>query len=261
MNKHKLQAVNWYSPTTISVLPHPDHMESWSILCDFDGTISLCDVTDCLLGLFGQTGCDDLEDDWKAGRIGSRACMTGQIALLDMSKAELDAQLDLIDIDPDFPAFVAAATRQGIPLKVVSDGLDYAIHYILKRYDLDYLPIEANRLIQIDERRWQLEFPYARTECRPASGNCKCACVANQHQIGQKVLFVGDGSSDFCAAGVADFVLAKDKLQAYCQQNSIGYAAIHNFHEARNILENMLEPVPVTPVIATVNSHHKRMSA
>lgn len=264
MNKPKLKAVNFYSPTIVPVLSHPAHVESWSILCDFDGTISLHDVTDCLLGQFGQLGCDALEDDWKAGRIGSRACMAGQIALLNMSKAELDAQLNLIEIDPSFPSFVAVATRHGIAIKVVSDGLDYAIHHILKRYHLDYLPVEANKLVQIGDRQWQLEFPYAHSDCRPASGNCKCACVANQHHAGQKVLFIGDGSSDFCASGIADFVLAKDRLQEYCQQQGISYAAFHDFHEASNLLENILDvPIvlPTTPAIAKINTQPKRMSA
>jgi 2-hydroxy-3-keto-5-methylthiopentenyl-1-phosphate phosphatase len=88
--------------------------------------------------------------------------------------------------------------------------------------------------------------------------------VANQHQTSQKVLFIGDGSSDFCASGIADFVLAKDRLQEYCQQQGISYAAIHDFHEASNLLENILEvaiALPTTPAISTINSHSKRMLA
>ena len=36
----------------------------WSILCDFDGTISLEDVIDSLLENFGQPGWQQLEDQW-----------------------------------------------------------------------------------------------------------------------------------------------------------------------------------------------------
>ncbi len=50
----------------------------WSILCDFDGTISLEDVIDSLLEKYGQPGWQELEDQWKAGKIGSRECMQGQ---------------------------------------------------------------------------------------------------------------------------------------------------------------------------------------
>ena len=61
----------------------------WTILCDFDGTISQEDVTDSLLMRFGRPGWDALEVDWRAGKIGSRQCMAGQIALLDCSEDEL----------------------------------------------------------------------------------------------------------------------------------------------------------------------------
>src|SRR5258708_24791411 len=59
---------------------------------DFDGTISLLDVTDTLLNRFGKPGWQELEDAWERGEIGSRECMKGQVALLDMDEAELRAR-------------------------------------------------------------------------------------------------------------------------------------------------------------------------
>ena len=90
-------------------------MSDWTILCDFDGTVSVEDTTDTLLERFGRDGWQALEDEWRAGRIGSRECMAGQIALLDMDRAELDAHLDTRHIDPAFdgtpiPASAARAT-------------------------------------------------------------------------------------------------------------------------------------------------------
>src|SRR5690349_12435632 len=94
---------------------------SWTILCDFDGTISVEDVIDSLLDRYGRPGWEALESDWRAGRIGSRACMSGQVSLLDMSQAELDAHLDSLSIDHGFAGFVAAARDAGLPIRVISD--------------------------------------------------------------------------------------------------------------------------------------------
>jgi hypothetical protein len=55
----------------------------WTILCDFDGTISVEDITDALLVRFAKPGWEDIEQAWKRGEIGSRECMARQIALLD----------------------------------------------------------------------------------------------------------------------------------------------------------------------------------
>ncbi len=174
-------------------------MTAWNILCDFDGTISVEDVIDSLLDRFGRPGWEALEQDWRAGRIGSRECMSGQVALLDMRQEELDTHLDGLWIDHAFPAFVARARELQTPIRVVSDGLDYAIHRILGRYGLDNLPLAANHLAPATPpRQWQLTSPFQADGCR--SGTCKCACVAQARTGGAKTLLIGDGASDFCAA-------------------------------------------------------------
>lgn len=137
----------------------------WMVQCDFDGTISTEDVTDSLLQRFGRDGWEELEAAWERGEIGSRECMKGQVALLDMDRAELDAHLATIAVDPHFGAFVRAARERGMPVQVVSDGIDYAIHAVLERHGLSDLPVIANRLVQTGPRSWQLQSPWASAAC------------------------------------------------------------------------------------------------
>jgi len=212
----------------------------WVIQCDFDGTISLRDVTDALLERFGRPGWLDLEARWVAGEIGSAECMAGQVALLEASPAELDGFLDGLAIDPHFAAFAAAARRLSIPLEVVSDGLDHVIRRILQRHGLSGFTVLANHLVQAGERQWRLTSPHAAAACVGACGTCKCALLANQAQGRRKTLLVGDGRSDFCVAGQADFVLAKGKLVDYCVRHGIAHAEFDTFEDA---LARMLETV------------------
>jgi len=214
----------------------------WTIQCDFDGTISIDDVTDSLLRRFGGHGWQALEKAWESGRIGSRECMSGQVLLLDMSADEFASHLDQIFIDPHFRAFVGAARLRGIAVQVVSDGMDRAIKQILRAHGLGDLPVIANQLIQVTERGWRLYTPHARASCERASGNCKCACLAEQRKLRSRVLFVGDGSSDFCVAGKADFVLAKDRLIGHCRSQRIPHAAFENFREALALMLEITAP-------------------
>ncbi len=227
-------------------MPH-----NWTILCDFDGTISIGDVTDRLLERFGQAGWEELENAWKLGEIGSLACMAGQIALLDATPAELDAAIAEIAIDPAFPAFVAAALAAKIPLTVVSDGLDRAIHGILARYGLDHLPVVANRLVAATQRSWHLEFPHSSPRCCTGSGACKCATGERLAALDgpRRILLIGDGSSDFCLAKRADFVFAKHSLAAHCHEHGIAHRVITDFEHALTALPALLEqPVPSTSI-------------
>ena len=209
----------------------------WMVQSDFDGTISLLDVTDTLLNRFGQPGWQELEEAWERGDIGSRECMKGQVALLDMSESELQSHLDTIEIDPEFVAFVAEARLHGIKVQVVSDGIDYAIRHVLGRHGLGHLEVIANRLVQTSARQWRLESPWASARCARASGNCKCERLAEQQAAHGRVLYIGDGSSDFCVSGKADFVLAKHKLIDYCESRGIAHARFTHFGQATALLE------------------------
>ena len=215
-------------------------MTAWTIVCDFDGTVSIGDVTDVLLERFGAPGWEELETAWQMGEIGSRACLAGQVALLDASPAQLDAAIDSIALDPAFPAFVADARAAGVSLTVVSDGLDRAIRTLLQRYGLGDLPVVANHLERSGPRSWRLEFPHSNPACRAASGTCKCESAEGLRRQAPRVLLIGDGSSDFCVAGSADFVFAKHRLVAHCREHGYAHLPMHGFADARAALPRLL---------------------
>ena len=213
-------------------------MQSWTVLCDFDGTIALEDVTDSLLLRFGRPGWDALEADWRDGRIGSRVCMQGQVALLDCSHDELLDHVASIRIDDMFPAFVAAVERRGWPLVIVSDGLDLVISAILQRHGLGRLAIVANRLQAVGPHGWRLDFPNARENC--ASGTCKCAWAqAPLLAPRSHVLMIGDGASDFCVAERADLNFARKRLLDHCLDNDLPYRPVADFGQALALLPTL----------------------
>ncbi|WP_392564480.1 MtnX-like HAD-IB family phosphatase [Orbus wheelerorum] len=242
--------MNRFVPIIENMLPqnhtrYGDEFNRPIILCDFDGTISLKDVTDLLLSHFGNEDCDELEEQWEAGLIGSQECMSKQIALMDATKEQLDEVLAQVEIDASFNDFVKDAQAKNFVVHIVSDGLDYAIHSILKHNQLDSLPIFANHLLHDNERSWKLKFPYANDGCIKASGNCKCQHLKIQRQYFDTVYYVGDGASDYCVSNRVDLVFAKDKLINFCQQNSIRHYPIKHFADIIPFLEH------IQPTIST----------
>ncbi len=216
----------------------------WVVLCDFDGTITLEDVTDSLLLLHGDAGWRALEHEWREGRIGSRECMEGQVRLLDCSRQQLDDYVSGVAIDPDFPRFVAEAQDLGMTVEVVSDGLDHVVRSVLSRHGLARLPVISNRLRASGPRRWRLDFPHAGAACRASSGTCKCARIEPRTAQGDaSVLLVGDGASDYCAASRASVVFAKDALATHCGNQGIVHRPIAGFGDA---IEYLAELSPVT---------------
>ncbi len=98
---------------------------------DFDGTVSLTDTTDHLLDRFAGPEWQEVEQDWVAGRIGSRECLARQIAMICASECEIEDAVLAIAIDPAFPAFAALAAEHGATLEIISDGFDRFIMPIL----------------------------------------------------------------------------------------------------------------------------------
>lgn len=204
----------------------------FQILCDFDGTIALDDVTDTILSALAAPEWLELERDWAAGRIGSRACMTGQVALLAAEWADLDRVIDAVDMDPHFPAFAAACSARRIPLTIVSDGLDYAINRLLARAGLA-LPVRANRLRRGLGGAWSLDAPFASNACGVGAAHCKCLSLSAPR--GTRTVVIGDGRSDVCVAEKADFVFAKSladgpsTLLRHCREQGLPYRAYETF--------------------------------
>ena len=202
-------------------------MIDWHIVCDFDGTITRTDVIDSILQRFADPSWEAIEHEWLAGDIGSRECLSRQLALVKATPTELLDFFDSIEIDPDFPDFVDYVTGLGASLEVVSDGIEQGIARILARHYVSLLPILANRLRQLGHDNWRIDFPYASDACRAASGNCKCKSTPKT----KRVLVIGDGQSDMCVASSADFVFAKDRLAEHCERNGIAYARFDSFAE------------------------------
>jgi 2-hydroxy-3-keto-5-methylthiopentenyl-1-phosphate phosphatase len=203
---------------------------SINVVCDFDGTISLEDVTDCLLERFADGAWKDIERQWLAGRFGSRECMARQVALLRAARNEIDDYLDTVKIDPFFSSFAEHCEKTpNVSLTIVSDGIDYAVRRILRQYALSRLPVKANALVAVLDHRYRLDFPHAAAQCTAQAGTCKCAIARTSP--GMRTIVVGDGRSDFCVASQADFVFAKDRLLTFCQSNALAHLPFDNFFD------------------------------
>ena len=207
------------------------------VFVDFDGTISVGDTTDLILERFADPSWQAVEADWVAGRIGSRECLARQIDLIRATPDALDAFAASSAIDPHFVGFAALCATHGMPVTVVSDGLDRVAAAMLARAGLE-LPIIANHLDWLGADRWRLGFPHAREDCRATAGHCKCATLAAEPD-GLRVL-IGDGRSDFCAAATADLVIAKGALALYCGNNTIPFEPFVDFAGATTVLVRWL---------------------
>ena len=93
-----------------------------SVICDFDGTITLKDSTDLLLRRFAGPAWLDIEKEWLAGQIGSRECLERQLQLARADEEDLTILLEEIPLDPAFPAFAPYRKEEIVSLVIATSS-------------------------------------------------------------------------------------------------------------------------------------------
>ncbi len=198
-----------------------------AVLCDFDGTIVPCDTLDLIYRKFAQPPCDQLNRQWIRGEISTRQELEGCFATIKASRAEMESALVAIPIDLAFTAFLDFCGQRGYRFAILSDGVDWIIHFILERHGIDGLTIYSNEL-RFEADGLRVSFPFFDPES-PLRGVSKPAIIRRHQAEGFKVVFVGDGLTDIEAVEVADIVYARDKLLQYCRERGIDAVSFSGF--------------------------------
>ncbi len=201
------------------------------ILCDFDGTISLEDITYLLVRHFCKGHWESIAQEFTAGKITSQEAYHRIAEMLKGEEREVRQFLRHHGkIDPTFSTFYQYCRQKGIDLKILSDGLDFYIKTILEAHQLSEIPFYANECHFLKDGKIKISFLHANEECG-LCGTCKKRLVQILRKDYDLILFVGNGFSDRCAAKEADWVFAKGSLYRFCIEKDISCSFFKDFGE------------------------------
>jgi len=206
----------------------------WAVVCDFDGTALAFDLGDAVAQRFaGEASYQKAEDRFRAGETSFGALLRAVFAPITASREEIAAfALERAAWRPGFEDFLAACARAGHRFLVVSSGLDAYIEPVLGR-----LP---------GPLRGHLELRANRAACSPSGltvafhgpdcgfcGACKGEVVRELQRAGHRVLVLGDGAGDRCAAEAGDLVFARagSSLVGWCRTRGVAHTEFTTFHE------------------------------
>ena len=186
------------------------------VYCDFDGTVAPHDVGNLLFRTFAGERAVSIVRRYLDGAINARECLTQECSALgSFNRKELEAFIDGFTLDPAFPPFVEFCEAQGIPVVILSDGLDFYVRRLLGRAGLERIPFFANKALfaagRNGEETLSPEFPYRDEHCEQC-GNCKRNHLATLSADEDVVMYAGDGISDRCPVRYADIVFARRDL-------------------------------------------------
>ena len=211
-----------------------------SIFSDFDDTISIGDIGNKLFIHFGEF--DKYISEFALGRITVRELNILLCASIP-TKTTIEEIEDFAleqDIDPYFLPFVNFCQNNNYKLHIVSDGYGIYINQILKKYNLDFLPKYHNELIKTTSGFVPV-FYGASESCNCSTASCKRNVILNNSTEEDIMVYIGDGTTDFCAAEHCDIIFAKSDLANYCRKNKIPYHHFKTFFDVQRILQSLLQ--------------------
>jgi 2-hydroxy-3-keto-5-methylthiopentenyl-1-phosphate phosphatase len=207
------------------------------VLCDFDGTICTVDMGNEILNRFTDEGWDEIDRAYCAGEIGSRDAYSRVAPLFKGTRAQMLEYVSASEkLDPHFPKFYTYCREKQIEVKIVSDGLDFYIDAILRKYNLQDIEYFSNVLVFRNGNALSISFPRMNIQCEKC-GTCKTGVLKEYRGSYDRVIYVGNGYSDVCPAKDADIVFAKDVLYEQCRQNGTACVCYKNFNDIRVFLE------------------------
>ena len=206
-------------------------MEKTCILCDFDGTITTKDGLYSFIEKYAENDWQKIEQDWVDGKISSKECLIEEFKLVPNLSEELIAGfIQTLTIDETFVDFYKKIIDKNIDFYIVSDGIDYFINKILEKYGLKNIKTITNHG-EFRGEFFEITFPNDNPKCINNSGTCKCSVLMNLKKEYDKIIYIGDGVSDFCVANKADILYAKSKLSDYCKNKGINYIPYETFKD------------------------------
>ncbi len=210
--------------------------DGWAVVCDFDGTALTEDLGDQVSQRFaGRDAWLRAEDEYRAGAFPFGELLRRIFEPITADAPEIAAfARERAVLRPGFEAFLAACADAGRPFVICSAGLDVYIEPVLERLDprlRGHLELRSNRA-RCSPTGMTLEFHRpAREDGCGRCGFCKGSVVRELQHAGHRVVVLGDGTADRCAADAADFVFATRRLVDHCRERGLRHLPFRDFHE------------------------------
>ncbi|MFQ6028011.1 MAG: MtnX-like HAD-IB family phosphatase [Dehalococcoidia bacterium] len=208
-----------------------------AVLTDFDDTAAAQNVAEMLLHRFGDPNWQQVRDRFRSGELTLKEYQEITFQEIQADRAAMQGYVkENANLRPYFGELRQHCRERGIPLAIVSQGLDFYIEALLEKEGFPEVPIYS-----VNTEFTPQGIAYYYHHANPGQerlGNSKGKIVDQYRDQGHQVFYVGDGRSDFEAAERADVVFAHSILAEECQRQNIPF---HPFTDFGDVLAALRE--------------------
>ncbi len=208
------------------------------IFCDFDGTITNSDNIIAIMKKFAPEEWDEIKNKVLSQEISIKEGVGRMFALLPSERKEDISEyiINHAKIRDGFKEFVTFTKEEGIPLYIVSGGIDFFVEPLLQG-----LVEEGNIYCNGSDfsgGKINILWPYSCDEkCDNDCGCCKPSIIRKLADSNSHKIVIGDSITDLEAAKLADQVIARNFLIKKCEEHAIVYSPFETFYDVMEILK------------------------
>lgn len=209
---------------------------SVAVLCDFDDTAAEQNVAHLLLDRFKGDGWRRLLKRFRDGTIPPKEYFEAPFRAIAATRREMQTHVrEAASLRYGFAELADYCARNGVELAIVTHGLDFYVQALLEHNGLGWVPTYPVNA-HFTPAGIRFEYRYTKPGCQEW-GNCKCTVVERYAKAEYRVLYVGDGASDFCPARKADLVVARTGLLEMCREEGLLHHELRDFTDVIKALE------------------------
>jgi 2-hydroxy-3-keto-5-methylthiopentenyl-1-phosphate phosphatase len=208
------------------------------VLCDFDGTAVTVDTGELVLSEFAEGDWKVFDRLYERGRITLEECVRKQFSMVRATESLILKRVEpLLKFRQGFDKLVSQCETSGVQLIIVSAGLDFCIQHFLKLNGwLRTVEVQCLKTVSVNPNKGII---FKRSKAMSAdSTNLKDDLVRHYKKLGEKVVYVGDGLTDYTSATLAhhSFVIRGSKLARKCRSEGIACEEIGDFYPVVRLL-------------------------
>jgi 2-hydroxy-3-keto-5-methylthiopentenyl-1-phosphate phosphatase len=200
------------------------------VFCDFDGTITVEETFVGMLKQFATLDYNNYGRRLAEGRISLRDAVRQLIESIPVDRYH--AVIDYIrpkPIRPGFPELLDYLHRHGIPLVVISGGLQQSVETRLQKY-LHRIHAVHAALLQVGKTHLTVVSPYESSDELVSKTR-----VMHQYHFDESIA-IGDGITDRKMAITADRVFARADLRHYLAERNASFIEWSDFFDVLRAL-------------------------
>lgn len=216
-------------------MPAPTNRRKTLIQCDFDGTITEEDISFFLLDTFANGDWRQLLEEYREGNISVGHLNREAFAMVKADRQSLlESMRGNVKIRDGFHELVSYCRREGLRFVIVSNGLDFYIDRILRDLGQQHIEVFAAQTQFLPEG---LHVQYIGPDGNMLDEGFKEAYVNSFLRSDYRIVYAGNGASDFTPAKQCHHIFATGELLAICKEKNIEYFAFNDLNEIVRGLE------------------------